>query len=153
MAYRSAEHETTSNTPNFMMLGRETSTPLNIQYAMSRNIKSLPHNQWAGQLLERMNDAQRVVRANIRGVMQRQKRNHDQKLSWQSFQPGEEVFVFFLNVKTGQSHKLASRWHGAFRVLVKLTDVTYRVRCGRRRKTQGIHVDRLKRRQAQVLHV
>jgi hypothetical protein len=28
MAYRSAEHETTTPTPNMLMLGRETSTPL-----------------------------------------------------------------------------------------------------------------------------
>jgi hypothetical protein len=28
MAYRAAEHETTGNTPNYMMLGREVTTPL-----------------------------------------------------------------------------------------------------------------------------
>jgi hypothetical protein len=32
MAYRAAEHETTGNTPNYMMLGREVTTPLDIQY-------------------------------------------------------------------------------------------------------------------------
>jgi transposase InsO family protein len=32
MAYRAAEHETTGNTPNCMMLGREVTIPLDIQY-------------------------------------------------------------------------------------------------------------------------
>jgi hypothetical protein len=32
MAYRDTEHETTGNTPNYMMLGREVTTPLDIQY-------------------------------------------------------------------------------------------------------------------------
>jgi hypothetical protein len=32
MAYRAAEHETMGNTPNYMMLGREVTTPLDIQY-------------------------------------------------------------------------------------------------------------------------
>jgi hypothetical protein len=30
MAYRAAEHETTGNTPNYMMLGRGVTTPLDI---------------------------------------------------------------------------------------------------------------------------
>jgi hypothetical protein len=32
MAYRAAEHETMGITPNYMMLGREVTTPLDIQY-------------------------------------------------------------------------------------------------------------------------
>jgi hypothetical protein len=36
IAYRTAEHETTGNTPNYMMLGREVTTPLDIQYCMPR---------------------------------------------------------------------------------------------------------------------
>jgi hypothetical protein len=41
MAYRAAEHETTGITPNYMMLGREVTTPLDIQYCMPRSIGSL----------------------------------------------------------------------------------------------------------------
>ncbi|XP_069131716.1 uncharacterized protein [Argopecten irradians] len=134
MAYRSAEHETTSSTPNLMMLGRETSTPLDIQYAIPRGMKAIPQNQWAWQLQETMEDAHQLVRDHMKGAMQRQKRNHDNKLSWEKFKPGDEVFVFFPNVKTGLSPKLSCRWRGPFRVLSKLTDVTYRVRCGRKGK-------------------
>jgi hypothetical protein len=38
MAYRAAGHETTGNTPNYMVLGREVTTPLDIQYCMPRSI-------------------------------------------------------------------------------------------------------------------
>jgi hypothetical protein len=44
MAYRAAEHETTENTPNYMMLGREVTTPLDIQYYMPRSIAHIPQN-------------------------------------------------------------------------------------------------------------
>jgi hypothetical protein len=47
MAYRAAEHETTGNTPNYMMLGREVTTPLDIQYCMPRSIAHIPQNRWA----------------------------------------------------------------------------------------------------------
>lgn len=151
MAYRSTEHETTSHSPNFMMLGRETSTPLDLQYSMPRNLKALPQNTWAWELQEKMEDAHQLVRGNVKGQMLRQKKLHDQKLSWQQFKAGDDVFVFFPNVKPGQSPKLACRWKGPFRVIAKLTDVTYRVRCGRKGKMQVIHVDRMKPKKTQRL--
>jgi hypothetical protein len=47
MAYRAAEHETTEITPNYMMLGREVTTRLDIQYCMPRSIAHIPQNRWA----------------------------------------------------------------------------------------------------------
>jgi hypothetical protein len=49
MAYRAAEHETTGITPNYMMLGREVTTPLDIQYCMPRSIAHIPQNRWASE--------------------------------------------------------------------------------------------------------
>jgi hypothetical protein len=46
MAYRAAEHETTGITPNYMMLGREVTTRLDIQYCMPRSIAHIPQNRW-----------------------------------------------------------------------------------------------------------
>ncbi|XP_033759660.1 uncharacterized protein LOC117341909 [Pecten maximus] len=151
MAYRSTEHETTGNSPNAMMLGRETSTPLDIQYEMPRNIKTIPQNQWAWQLKEKMENAHELVRKHSKGAMIRQKRYHDQKLSWTKFEPGDSVYVFFPNIPAGTTHKLASRWRGPFKILTRLTEVTYRVPCGYKGKTQVIHADRMRPRPPQVL--
>jgi hypothetical protein len=46
-----------------------------------------------------MEETHKHVRENVKGAMHRQKNYYDQKLSWQSFQPGDQVFVFFANVK------------------------------------------------------
>ena len=126
MAYRAAEHETTGNTPNYMMLGREVTTPLDIQYCMPRSIAHIPQNRWAWILKDRMEETHKHVRENVKGVMHRQKKYYDQKLSWQSFQPGDQVFVFFPNVKPGLKTKLACLWRGPFKVIAKITDVTYK---------------------------
>ena len=48
MAYRASEHETTGLSPNRLMLGRETTTPLEIIYDMPPSIKAIPVNQWFG---------------------------------------------------------------------------------------------------------
>ncbi|CAC5405570.1 unnamed protein product [Mytilus coruscus] len=57
MAYRSSEHETTGNNPNYLMLGREITTPLDIQYAMPRGMATIPQNKWTKEIKERMEEA------------------------------------------------------------------------------------------------
>jgi hypothetical protein len=46
MAYRATAHETTGFSPNMLMLGRETSTPLDLVYDMPPGIKPVPANMW-----------------------------------------------------------------------------------------------------------
>ncbi|XP_062579619.1 uncharacterized protein LOC134241607 [Saccostrea cucullata] len=151
MAYRASVHETTGFTPNFMILGREVSTPLDIMYDMPNSVKYIPTNQWAWHLKETMEDAHRHVRENIKASMIRQKRYHDQKLSWQQFKKGDEVYVFFPVRKAGLSPKFTSYWRGPYEVIDKMTDITYKVNCGPRGKPQIVHVDRLRLKRSQTL--
>ena len=106
MAYRSAEHETTGQTPNFLMLGREVATPLDIMYEMPNSVKQIPANMWAWEMKEKMENAHNLVRANSQAEMRRQKTYHDIKLSWQNFEKGDEVYVYFPLRKTGCTAKL-----------------------------------------------
>ena len=50
MAYRSSEHETIGVSPNLLMLGRETSTPFDIDYQMPPSVKPIPANQWVWEV-------------------------------------------------------------------------------------------------------
>ena len=98
-----------------------------------------------------MESAHTHVRENIKTAMVRQKKYHDQKLSWQKFVPGCQVYVFFPIRKAGRSPKFTSYWRGPYKVLSKMTDLTYKVDCGRSGKPQVIHVDRMRRRYPQTL--
>jgi hypothetical protein len=98
-----------------------------------------------------MEETHKHVRENVKGAMLRQKKYYDQKLSWQSFQPGDQVFVFFPNVKPGLTTKLACMWRGPFKVIATITDVTYKINCGRKGKPQVIHVDRIRKKYPQNL--
>ena len=151
MAYRSAEHETTGQTPNRLMLGREVSTPLDIMYEMPPSIKQIPENRWAWELKERMEEAHSFVRNKAKGEMRRQKRYYDRKLSYQRFEKDDDVYVFFPVRKSGCSSKLTSFWKGPYKVLEKYGDLTYKVDCGQGGRPQVIHVDRMKRKYTQTL--
>ena len=83
--------------------------------------------------------------------MLRQKHYHGRKLKWKSFRNGEEVYVYFPRRKQGTFPKFTSYWQGPFRVIRKMSDLTYLVNCGTRGKKQVIHVDRMKKKYPQVL--
>lgn len=151
MAYRCAEHETTGYTPNYLMFGREVSTPVDLMFEMPRSIKNTPTHQWAWKMKERIETAHSVVRENTGAAMKRQKRYHDRKLSWEKFEKDDDVYIFFPVRKSGHSAKFTSFWRGPFRVEGRCTDVTYRVNCGLRGKSQVVHIDRIRRKHSQNL--
>ena len=151
MAYRSVEHKTTGCSPNYLMLGREVQTPLDIMYELPSSVKNNPENRWVWELKEKMEATHKLVRENIAGAMLRQKSLHDRNVSWRSFKNDDGVYVFFPRHKVGQSPKLTSFWRVPFKVIEKCTDVTYKIPCGQRGKPQVIHVDRIKAKKQQIL--
>ena len=151
MAYRSARHETTGFTPNKLMLGREVSTPLDIMYEMPMAMKRIPTNKWVWELQEKMEDAHKLVRRHVRSEMVRQKRYHDEKLSWEEFKEGDSVYIYFPTKKLGHSPKFTSHWRGPYNILRRLSNLTYEVDCGQNNKPQIVHVDRIRRNHRQQL--
>ncbi|XP_062601301.1 uncharacterized protein LOC134263019 [Saccostrea cucullata] len=107
---RASVHKTTGYTPNYLMLGREVSTPLDIMFEMPRSVQHIPKDKWAWELKETME---------IR--------------------------------KAGRSPTFTSYWRGPYKVLSKMTDLTYNVDRGCAGKPQVIHVDRMRRRYPQTL--
>ena len=81
----------------------------------------------------------------------RQKHYHDRKLKWHYFEVGEEVYVYLPRRKPGTSPKFTSFWRGPFKVVKKISDLTYLVNCGPRGLDQVIHVDRMRKKPAQIL--
>ena len=151
MAYRAAEHETTGLSPNMLMLGRETATPLDLIYDMPSSIKSTPSSQWVWELQDRLESAHRFVREYTGRSIGRQKRYHDTKLSFEKLVRDDKVYVYFPVKKVGTSSKLTSFWKGPFLVKEKISDVLYKVDCGRHGSFQVIHVDRLRKARDQTL--
>jgi hypothetical protein len=141
MAYRSVEHESTGFSPNYLMLGREVRTPLDIAFEMPPAIKETPVQQWVWELKEKLELAHSFVRENAIGSMVRQKSLYDSKLNWQTFEKGNESYVYFPRHAIGKSPKLTQFWRGPFLVEDKCSEVTYKVNCGPYGKSQVIHVE------------
>ena len=55
------------------------------------------------------------------------KRYHDNKLIWEKFSEGDEVYVFFQRNYVDRSPKFTYYWQGPYVVLEKFSDLTYKV--------------------------
>ena len=142
MAYRSSEHETTGFTPNYMMLGREVSVPIDIQFGSP--VERTFASDWVNKLRERMEWAHDLARTNIETAMLRQKRYLDSKLFWESFEPGDKVFVFFPSTQPSRCRKFRGLWRGPCTVKSKLSDLTYSIKVGSGRTEYLAHIDNIK---------
>ena len=135
-----------------LMLCRETSLPLDLISEMPEPLREESTNQWVWVLRERLERAHSFVRQNLETAMNRQKKYHDMRMSWEKFKPRDMVFVYFPQKKIGCSPKLTSFWRGPFEVLEQWSDVLYAVSCGRKGEKQIIHCDRMRKRKDQILN-
>lgn len=99
-------------------------------------------SNWVNKLKEKLDCTHDLARNNIELEMVRQKRYHDTKLSWESFNAGKKVYIYFTVVRKGKSRKLTSFWR--FHFIDKLSDLTYRVRDMESKTEQVVHIDRMK---------
>ena len=79
---------------------------------------------WANKLREIMEWAHDPTRTNIDSAMLRQKRYHDSKLFWESFEPADKVFGFSSLRQPGRCRKFRGMWRGYCVVKSKLSDLT-----------------------------
>lgn len=150
MAYRSAEHETSGMTPNMFMLWREDSTSLDLLYELPSGIRAVRDREWVWELREKLESAHAFVRTYTGKAIYTQKQIHDKQTSYEQFDKGDKVYVYFPIKKPGTSSKFASFWRGPYNVLGKLSSVLCKIDCGRKRSEQVIHCDRIRKCKSQL---
>ena len=96
-------------------------------------------------ICSRGKQAHEIAREHIQTEMRRQKRYHDNKLFWEKFSEGDEVYVFFRRNYVGRSPKFTYYWQGPYVVLEKYSDLTYKVKHMMTGYQKVVHVDRMKR--------
>ena len=76
MAYRSSVHESTGETPNMLMLGREIEVPLDLMTEPTPETPTLA-TEYALALQQRLASAHEVARRHLGKAAERHKRNYD----------------------------------------------------------------------------
>lgn len=145
MAYRSAPHETTSETPNMLNLGREVTLPVDLLLeAPPDEERDGNLSRYAARLQDRLRTAHEAARASSTSQMISQKRHYDQNVRLVTYKEGDIVLLHNPAKKKGKSFKLTRPWTGPFLIITKISDVTFRIQASPRGKAKVVHADRLK---------
>ena len=144
MAYNTSVHATTGYTPFYLMFGREARLPADLMFGTPSPADESP-DVYARNLKKSLESAYERVRRTTASAHQQQKQLYDKKVHGKPFEVGDLVWLHSPAVAKGKSRKLHHPWQGPFRVIKKLSDITYRIQSTRRKHRRiVVHFDRLK---------
>lgn len=146
MAYRSSVQLSTQETPFVLMFGRQMRLPLDIMLGRPANTENINHTEFVSRLQTRLEAAYRRARAELATSQKRQREYYDRNSKDGTYRPGDEIWLRDKHVKPGDPAKFHKKWKGPYKVLERLSEVTYRVvpLSGRRRTTKTVHFNDMK---------
>jgi hypothetical protein len=133
LAYRCSPQESTGETPNMMMLGREIALPLDLMTEPPEDEKEL--RDYAEDLRERMRIAHDRARKKLQVEGMRRKKHYDGRATGSEVKEGDFVWLHNPAKKVGLSPKLMCRWEGPYLVIKRLSSVVFRIQRGPRMKS------------------
>ena len=96
------------------------------------------------KLKDGLENAYCLVRERCEAEHKRQKSIYDEKVHGKPFNCGDLVWLYSLAVPRGKSRKFHHPWKGPFKVVERVAECTYKIKCIKGTKTQCVHFDRLK---------
>ncbi|MES9883973.1 MAG: DDE-type integrase/transposase/recombinase [Sedimenticola sp.] len=146
-AYRGTEHATTGYTPNQLMFGREVNLPVHFLIGVSphRNNAENTYTDYVANLNDRMTRIYQIVRQNLKGNSERQKRDYDTRIATHNYSVGDIVYIMDSTKTVGKSPKLKSElYKGPLVVTRKISNLLFEVKSGPKAKCKIVHHDRIK---------
>ena len=144
MAYNTSVQSTTGYSPFFLMFGREARVPFQLAYeGCTESPTSV--SDYVTNLRKSLNTSYEKVRNTFNLKLARQKEFYDRKIHGEPYRKDDLVWLHSSVVPQGKSHKLHKPWTGPYRIIKKISDVTYRIQSTKgKRKRLIVHFDRLK---------
>ncbi|UYV70237.1 hypothetical protein LAZ67_7002256 [Cordylochernes scorpioides] len=145
-AYNTARQESTGFTPFFLVHGREAETTLDTIFPYSSASEG---EEFIQLVASRAEEARQIARHHIFKAQETNKLNYDARHKGKVYQPGDLVWIFTPIRRVGLSEKLLKRYFGPYKVIKKISDVTYEVEAfgksdKRRKERDTVHILRMK---------
>uniref|UniRef100_A0A3B5QVZ8 Gypsy retrotransposon integrase-like protein 1 n=2 Tax=Xiphophorus TaxID=8082 RepID=A0A3B5QVZ8_XIPMA len=147
MAYRSTKHSATGFSPNFMMLGREVSEPVDLVAGLPPDSEhQLTAPEYVQQMRERLELAHQIAREALRDSVTRAKRQYDKNCCHTQYKIGDPVWYLIKGTRhvKNKVKKFLPSYEGPFFILGQLDDLVYRIQKNPRSKVKVVHHDQLK---------
>lgn len=144
MAYRSAEHSTTGESPATVIFGNNIRMPADLKFGTPPGYSGIM-SEYVSELKNKLNYVHHLVRKRLRITSDRMKTRYDRRANTAGFQADDLVWLYNPKRQKGLSPKLQADWEGPYLVITRINDVVYRIqRHGKpRAKMKVVHIDRL----------
>ena len=127
LAYRTSVQESTGFTPHFLWTGREVQLPIDLMFGKVEDSVRGDLGKFAWDLKKRLHYSYELAREHLYKSHNRQKECFDRNQRFSKIEQGDKVGVFFPNLTTGRTKKLAKLWKGPYTVTRKINDLNYEV--------------------------
>ena len=145
MAYNSSTQSTMGQSPFFLMFGRRARIPVHLLCGTGDAEKDVSVNSYVSQQSKILEAAYHQVQNRMGLQQDRQKEVYDRRRHGEPFKQGNYVMLYTSVVPCGRCRKLMCPWSRPYKILKKLSEVTYRIRrCQGGRKRMVVHFNRLK---------
>ena len=142
-AYRAAVHDATGYSANFLMLGREVHSPIDL-WLDTPDTSRLNVDDFVDAMQERMHYAAQLVRENLNTQSVRNKRYYDMKFHKHQFQQGDWVYLFVPRRRPGKCIKWDRLHHGPYLVIDRIGPVNSIIQRSDKADPIVTHIDKLK---------
>ena len=142
--FRIAPSPTTSESPFYLLYGRKPCLPMEVPLKPPGKLtQSVLH--YRSQLVENLHLTDQTAAQQIQLSQHNMKEIYDRNAKPYPYQVGDKVWVFTPKIIKGLSRKLMYSWHGPYRLVHKLTPVTFELRTQTNKLLKApVHVNRMK---------
>jgi hypothetical protein len=142
--FRVSPHETTGDSPFYLLYGREPRLPVDVSLLPPSNVTNSIKEHRA-RIVQTIEEAHAIARANTQRTQQSMKARYDRSAREPKFMLGDRVWVYTPKTKKGLSRKLMHHWHGPYRIIEKCSPVHFKLRtCDNRLVSITVHANRMK---------
>ena len=116
-AYRATLQVSTSESPFFLLYGRDPQLPTELALSPPVQRDSVQLDDYKSRMVRAMSETWELARQSIKKAQGKQKIHHDKTARNAEFKVGDRVFAFMPAMKTGPAYKLARPYKGPYRVM------------------------------------
>jgi hypothetical protein len=143
LAYRTAVHKSTGQTPAKLMMGHELRLPVDLIFGRPPDENTECETDYGKALSDSLERAHQFARSQIFKSGHKMKIRYDVDASSSQFEKGNEVWLYTPQKKRGLSPKLQRYWKGPYSVVKRINDLVYKIQLGPRSKPIIVHRNRL----------
>ncbi len=123
-AYRTKVHESTGESPFFLLFGRDARLPTETALTQPRTPYQVDLKDYRTEVVSGLSEAWELARKKVKKAQQHQKNQYDKTTTAPQYKVGDRIFVYQPQEETRKDRKLVPPSYGPYRIIdVTSTDV------------------------------